>query len=208
MNMMHAARHGLANCHVCGLLAVLDQTNTISYCPRCGAGLHLRKPDSIARTWAFILAAAILYIPANVLPIMVTDTLFGTQSDTIMSGVAYLWHTGSWPLALIVFIASVVVPMLKLMALILLLISVQTRSSWAPLQRTRLFRLVELIGKWSMLDIFVVALMVTLVQLKVLASISAGPATLAFGAVVVLTMFAATSFDPRLIWDVMETNDG
>jgi paraquat-inducible protein A len=208
MNMTRAARHGLANCHVCGLLAVLGQANASSYCPRCGASLHLRKPDSIARTWAFILAAAILYIPANVLPIMMTDTLFGTQSDTIMSGVAYLWHTGSWPLALIVFIASVVVPMLKLMALILLLISVQTRSSWAPLQRTRLFRLVELIGKWSMLDIFVVALMVALVQLKVLASISAGPATLAFGAVVVLTMFAATSFDPRLIWDVMETDDG
>lgn len=208
MNITRAARHGLANCHVCGLLAVLGQPGARDYCPRCGTGLHLRKPDSIARTWAFILAAAILYIPANVLPIMVTDTLFGTQSDTIMSGVAYLWHTGSWPLALIVFIASVVVPMLKLMALVVLLISVQTRSNRAPLQRTQLYRLVELIGKWSMLDIFVVALMVALVQLKVLASISAGPATLAFGAVVVLTMFAAMSFDPRLIWDVMETNDG
>jgi paraquat-inducible protein A len=148
-----------------------------------------------------------MYIPANVLPMMVTNTLFGTQSDTILSGVAYLWHAGSWPLALIVFVASVAVPMLKLMSLVILVVSVQRRSTWDPLQRTRLYRLVELIGKWSMLDIFVVALMVTLVQLKVLATVSAGPAALAFGAVVVLTMFAAMSFDPRLIWDSMERQD-
>jgi paraquat-inducible protein A len=207
VKLITAVAQGLANCHCCGLLAAVDGPHA-AHCRRCGCDLHPRKPDSIARTWAFVIAAAIMYIPANVLPMMVTDTLFGTQSDTILSGVAYLWHAGSWPLALIVFVASVAVPMLKLMSLVILLVSVQRRSTWDPLQRTRLYRLVELIGKWSMLDIFVVALMVTLVQLKVLATVSAGPAALAFGAVVVLTMFAAMSFDPRLIWDSMEKQHG
>lgn len=170
--------------------------------------MHLRKPDSIARTWAFILAAAIMYIPANLLPIMITETLFGTQADTIMSGVAYLWHSGSWPLALIVFVASVVVPLLKLMILTLLVLSVQLPLWKDALPRARLYRLVEFIGKWSMLDIFVVAVMVALVQLKVLATITVGPATLPFAAVVVLTMLAADSFDPRLIWDAQEEQDG
>jgi len=202
-----AAHHGLSLCHGCGLLTRTGHHHA-GYCPRCGAGVHPRKPDSIARTWAFIVAAAIMYIPANVLPIMITDSVFGAQADTIMSGVAYLWHHGSWHLALIVFIASVAVPMLKLMALIVLVVSVQRRSAWDPLQRTKLYRIVELVGKWSMLDIYVVALMVALVQLKALATISAGPGAVAFGAVVVLTMFAAMSFDPRLIWDSMENNDG
>jgi len=202
-----AASHGLSLCHGCGLLMRTSHPDAV-YCPRCGAGVHPRKPDSIARTWAFIVAAAIMYFPANVLPIMITDSVFGAQSDTIMSGVAYLWHHGSWHLALIVFIASVAVPMLKLMALIVLVVSVQCRLRWDPLQRTRLYRLVELVGKWSMLDIYVVALMVALVQLKALATISAGPGAVAFGAVVVLTMFAAMSFDPRLIWDSMEKSDG
>jgi paraquat-inducible protein A len=207
MNAVTAASRGLSACHGCGLLTHTGHHHT-TCCPRCGAGVHARKPDSIARTWAFLIAAMIMYIPANVLPIMITDSLFGAQADTIMSGVAYLWHHGSWHLALIVFIASVAVPMLKIMALITLVVSVQFRSAWNPLQRTRLYRAVELVGKWSMLDIYVVALMVALVQLKALATISAGPGAVAFGAVVVLTMFAAMSFDPRLIWDAMENNDG
>ncbi len=202
-----AAGYGLSLCHGCGLLTHTGQRQH-AYCPRCGANVHPRKPHSIARTWAFILAAAIMYIPANVLPIMITDSVFGAQADTIMSGVAYLWHHGSWHLALIVFIASVAVPMLKLTALIVLAVSVQYRWAWDPLQRTKLYRLVELVGKWSMLDIYVVALMVALVQLKALATISAGPGAVAFGAVVVLTMFAALSFDPRLIWDSVENKNG
>ena len=170
--------------------------------------MHIRKPDSIARTWALIIAAAILYIPANVLPIMVTGSIFGSQKDTIMSGVVYLWTSGSWPLALVVFIASVLVPMAKLIALIILVISVQRRSRWQPVQRTKLYRMVELVGKWSMLDVYVVTMLVALVQLGALATIAPGPGAMAFGAVVVLTMFAAMSFDPRLIWDSMEKEDG
>ena len=166
--------------------------------------LHFRKPNSVARSWAFLIAAYILYIPANVLPIMETSSLFGSQDDTIMSGVIYLWHSGSWDLALVVFIASIMVPLLKLIAMTLLLVSVQRRSIWQPLQRTRLYRIVELVGRWSMLDIYVVTILAALVQIGSLATIKAGPAALAFGAVVVLTMFAAMQFDPRLIWDPLQ----
>lgn len=207
MTALTAAKCGLLTCHGCGLLARAGHGHG-ACCPRCGADLHARKPDSIARTWAFIIAATVMYIPANLLPIMETSSLFGAQADTIMSGVVYLWTSGSWSLAIVVFVASVTVPMLKLLALIVLVVSVQLRSQWEPVQRTRLYRLVELVGKWSMLDIYVVAMMVTLVQLKALATIKAGPGAIAFGAVVVLTMFAAMSFDPRLIWDSMEKNDG
>ncbi|WP_374496481.1 paraquat-inducible protein A [Vogesella indigofera] len=157
--------------------------------------------------WAFLLAAIICYLPANLLPIMETVMLSGTQSDTIMSGVVFLWQSGSWPLALVVFIASVLVPLLKILAMLLLLVTVQCRSRWAPRQRTRLYRLLEAIGPWSMLDIYVVALLVSLVQLQSLASIKAGPGAMAFGAVVMLTMLSAMCFDPRLIWDPIEVND-
>ncbi|WP_231895212.1 paraquat-inducible protein A [Vogesella sp. LIG4] len=158
--------------------------------------------------WAFLLAAVICYLPANLLPIMETAMLSGTQNDTIMSGVVFLWQSGSWPLALVVFTASVLVPLLKILAMLLLLITVQCRSNWAPRQRTRLYRLLEIIGPWSMLDIYVVALLVSLVQLQSLASIKAGPGAMAFGAVVVLTMLSAMCFDPRLIWDpIEEKND-
>lgn len=165
---------------------------------------HPRTQNSLSRVWALVGAALILYIPANVLPIMTFETLLDRQSDTIFSGIAYLWYSGSWPLALIVFIASVAVPLLKLLALLLLAVSVQWRLDWDRLQRTRLYRLVELVGKWSMVDIFVVALLGALVQLKALATITAGPAALAFAAVVVLTMLAANSFDPRQIWDSID----
>lgn len=203
MRPVTAAACGLARCHACGLLGPLAPGR----CARCASPLHARIPGSLGRVWAFVIAAAILYVPANLLPIMTTETLFDRQSDTILSGVAYLWHSGSWPLALIVFIASVAVPMLKLLSLVLLAVSVQWRLDWDPLQRTKLYRLVELVGKWSMVDIFVVALLGALVQLQSLAAITAGPAALAFAAVVVLTMFAAMSFDPRLIWDSMERAD-
>jgi paraquat-inducible protein A len=132
---------------------------------------------------------------------MHTSSLFGAQSDTILSGVVYLWTSGSWPLAVIVFIASMLVPSAKLVALTFLVISVQLRSTWDPLQRTRLYRIVELVGRWSMLDIFVVAILVALVHLQAVATIRAGVGAVAFGAVVVLTMFASMAFDPRLIWD-------
>jgi paraquat-inducible protein A len=196
-----AAARGLLSCHVCGLLSRGGHGGRTLHCPRCSAPLHVRKPNSVARSWAFLIAAYILYIPANVLPIMKTSSLFGAQADTIMSGIIYLWHSGSWDLALVVFTASIMVPLLKLIALTLLLISVQRRSTWQPMQRAKLYRVVELVGRWSMLDIYVVAILTALVQIGALATINAGPGALAFGAVVVLTMFSAMEFDPRLIWD-------
>ena len=199
-----AAACGLLSCHVCGLVSKAPRTGGTAHCPRCSARLHFRKPDSVARTWALLIAAYIMYVPANLLPMMETSSLFGSQDDTIMSGVIYLWHSGSWDLALVVFIASIMVPLLKLIALTLLLVSVQRRSVWQPLQRTRLYRMVELVGRWSMLDIYVVTILAALVQIGSLATIKAGPAALAFGAVVVLTMFAAMQFDPRLIWDPLQ----
>ena len=167
----------------------------------------MRKPASLATTWALVIAAAILYIPANLLPMMSTASLLGSQEDTIMSGVIFLWQSGSWPLAAVVFFASVMVPLLKIIALIYLTASVQRRSRQNLLQRARLYRMVEFVGRWSMLDIYVITILVALVHFQGLAIIQAGPAAVAFGAVVVLTMFAAMSFDPRLIWDPLTDTD-
>ena len=200
-----AAAAGLINCHSCGLLHKATRAHV--YCHRFGAPLHLRKPDSLSRTWAYLLAAYILYIPANVLPIMTTTSLGSVQSNTILSGVNYLLVSGSWLLALIIFIASVFVPVLKLIILSYLAISVQVRSSWRPRERTWLYRLAEIMGRWSMVDIYVVTLMVALVKIQGLADIDAGIGAVAFGAVVVFTMLAAMSFDPRLIWDNAEKHN-
>jgi paraquat-inducible protein A len=201
---MSAARCGLARCHDCGLLASAHADAHAVQCPRCGAAIHLRKPESLSRTWAFLIAAMVMYIPANVLPVMYTNSLFGTENDTILSGVVYLWTSGSWPLAIVVFIASIAVPMLKILALEYLAISTQMHSRWQPVERTRIYRMVEFVGRWSMLDIYVITMLVALVQFQALATIQAGNAAIAFGAVVVLTMFAAMAFDPRLIWDEVE----
>jgi paraquat-inducible protein A len=197
-----------ARCHDCGLLSRLPgpvaQAAHGARCARCGAELHLRKPRSLERTWALVIAAALCYVPANVLPVM-TVTSFGTvASDTIMSGVVYFLMHGMWPLAVIVFVASIFVPVLKLAVLTFLLISVQRRSGWRPVERTRLYRITEAIGRWSMVDIFAITILVALVRLGNLASIDAGPGAVFFGAVVVITMLAAESFDPRLIWDRSE----
>jgi paraquat-inducible protein A len=200
--LLTAREAGLMSCHVCGQLARAPQDQHLHLrCPRCAAPLHGRRPASIATTWALILAAVLLYVPANLLPMMVTTSLLGSQQDTIISGVVFLWQSGSWPLAAVVFFASVMVPLLKIIALIYLTASVQRRSCHNPLQRTRLYRIVEFVGRWSMLDIYVITILVALVHFQGLATVEAGPAAVAFGAVVVLTMFAALSFDPRLIWD-------
>lgn len=196
-----AARSGLLACEVCHLVSRATVPGNDAHCPRCGATLHARKPASLARTWAFLLAAMVLYIPANILPIMDTSSLFGTQRDTILSGVAFLWTSGSYALAALVFFASIMVPLVKMISLAVLAISVQRHAKRRCRTRTRLYRLVEFAGRWSMLDIYVVTLLVALVQASTLASVHAGPGAAAFGAVVVLTMFAAASFDPRLIWD-------
>jgi paraquat-inducible protein A len=148
----------------------------------------------------------ICYIPANVLPITTVISMGKKQSDTIMSGVVYFIKTGMWPIALVIFIASVFVPLLKLLILGFLLISVQRESGWRPTDRTRLYRIIEVIGRWSMLDIYVVTILVALVKLGALATIEAGPGAIFFAAVVVITIFAAMSFDPRIIWDKLETS--
>ncbi|MGU7772933.1 paraquat-inducible protein A [Burkholderia sp. MR1-5-21] len=207
LNPLTAARAGMASCHACGHVQKRAQPHAATErCARCGAALHLRFPNSVARTWAFLIAAMILYIPANLLPMMRTASIVGSQEDTIMSGVVYFWVSGDWPLAVVVFVASILVPMLKLCVLLILVISAQRRSTWRPMQRTKLFRIVERIGRWSMLDIFVVTLTVALVHFRSLATITAGPGALAFGSVVVLTMLASLQFDPRLIWDPVETS--
>ena len=202
MTAVTARSLGLSVCHCCGLASrAPDHADAQIECPRCDAPLHRRKPASLARTWALLLAAMLLYIPANVLPVMHSKTLFVEQDDTILSGVVVLWTSGSWPLAILVFFASIMVPMLKVLGLALLAWTAQRRSRWDPLQRAKLYRVIEFVGRWSMLDIYVVTLLVALVQLRSLASIDAGPGAVAFGAVVVLTMTASMSFDPRLIWD-------
>lgn len=203
-----ASQLGLCLCHSCGWLSRLARDGRDMCCRRCGAVLHLRKPNSIARTWAFLIAAYVLYVPANVLPMMHTGSLFGAQVDTIMSGVVYLWHSGSWHIALVVFIASIVIPLAKMFSLTYLLISVQLGWTHRPMERTRLYRVLEFVGPWSMLDVYVVMILVALVQLKALATIQPGPAAAAFGAVVVLTMFAAVAFDPRLLWEPQREHDG
>jgi paraquat-inducible protein A len=191
-----------ASCHDCGLLVQLsDPAAHGALCPRCGAALHERKPRSLERTWALVIAAAICYVPANLLPVMAVTSLGQTEADTIMSGVIYFLTHGSWPLAIIIFTASVFVPLMKLAILTFLLISVHRRSSWRPVERTRMYRLTEMIGRWSMVDIYVVTIMVALVRLGNLATIEAGAGAVFFGAVVVVTILAAESFDPRLIWD-------
>lgn len=199
-----AAGQGLCACHVCSLVSRRTHLSEAAHCPRCGASLHFRKPGSVASCWAFLIAAYILYLPANLLTMMETGSLISYRKDTIMSGVVHLWKTGSWGISLVVFIASITIPLLKLISLTILLVSVQRRSTWHPRQRARLYRLVELVGRWSMLDIYVVTLLAALVQLGSLATVKAGPAAVAFGAVVVLTMFASMKFDPRLIWDPLE----
>lgn len=170
-------------------------------CPRCDAHLHQRKPHSLALTAALLICAAILYIPANLLPVMYTRTLFDEERDTIMSGVLVLLHSGSWPIAVLVFIASIVVPLLKIIALSVVLFSAWRRTPRYRTQRSELFRMVEFIGRWSMLDVYAISILVALVQIRSLASIAVGWGALAFGAVVVLTLFAARTFDERLLWE-------
>lgn len=199
-----ALHAGLVACEACAQLNARRRLSRPGTCERCGATLHTRKPDSLSRCWALLLAGYILYIPANLLPVIETGSLFGSQVDTIFSGVVFLWRDGDWPLALLIFFASIFVPLAKLLSLTFLLVSVRLRSRWRPRLRTRLYRILEYVGRWSMVDIYVAAVLVALVQFKAIATIHAGPGAIAFGAVVVITMFAAMSFDARLIWDPLD----
>jgi paraquat-inducible protein A len=170
-------------------------------CSRCGFRLRDRRPASIQRTWAFALAAVVLYIPANIYPVLTVVRLGAGEPSTILGGVRELLDLGMWPLAALVFFASVAVPVLKLIGLGILLISTHCGTGWALHDRTVLYRIVDAIGRWSMIDIFMESILVALVQFGQLASVYPGPGAIAFAAVVILTMLAARSFDPRLMWD-------
>ena len=194
-----AAALKLTGCRHCG--SVWEQVTFGEACARCNVPLRAHKTDSLQRTWAFLLAACMLYLPANLMPVMVTRTLFKSQNDTILSGVIFFWMTGAYGLAAIVFVASFLVPLFKLAALLLLVLMAQKRSYWRRVERTQLYHVIELIGRWSMLDVFVVALLAGLVHIQGFAEVRAGIGIAAFGGVVVLTMLASLSFDPKLIWD-------
>ncbi|WP_408906373.1 paraquat-inducible protein A [Roseomonas sp. 18066] len=186
-------------CHCCRRVAHAAPGTD---CARCGTVLHARKPAAIARSWALIVAAFILYVPANAYPVMTVVTLGQGGPHTIMGGVVEFVETGFWPLALIVFTASVAVPMLKLVGLSVMLLQMGRPAGLASLRRrTKLYRVIEVLGRWSMIDVFVVAVLIALVRFGVLASITAGLGAACFGGVVILTMLAAESFDPRLMWD-------
>ncbi|MFK2876801.1 paraquat-inducible protein A [Rhodanobacter hydrolyticus] len=203
-----ATELGLIGCHVCGQVCrAVDESDGVPACPRCGSSLHRRKPAVYARCWALLIAAFLMYVPANVLPIMRTASLGDIDDNTILSGVVELWVKGSPGLAVIVFCASIMVPMLKFLALSTLLITCRRGSNWARRQRAQLYRLVELIGYWSMLDVFVVALLTALVRFGYFSLVEPLPGVVFFGLTVVLTMFASMCFDPRLIWDGKEDSD-
>lgn len=194
----------LLGCESCGLVAV-DQHRAgsdepVQRCRRCGHALRAEKPFAVQRTWACVVAATVLYVPANVLPIMVTTNALQREEHTLLGGIYQLWVEGSWMLSTIVFIASIAVPMLKIGVLGLLAWTVRHAPAWRRLERARLYRMIETVGHWSMLDVFVVVLLAATVRFGPLASVEPGPALLSFAAVVVLTLLATWSFDPRLIW--------
>ena len=194
----------LSHCDQLALMPPLPARAT-AHCPRCGAALHRRKPNSLARTWALVLTAAIMYVPANVLPVMTVVHFGRGEPDTILSGVKQLIGAGMWPVALLVFFASITVPVLKLIGLTFLLITTQRRSRWRLRDRSLMYRIIEQVGRWSMVDIFMISILVALVNLGSLATIEPGVGAICFAAVVIITMFASMSFDPRLIWDAEES---
>ena len=205
--IVQAKDRGLAGCHICGQVIELHD-KTYALCPRCDSKVHYRKRGSITRAWAFLISAFVMYIPANTEPMMHTVSLGHESSDTILSGVLYFLSHGDWLIALVIFSASVMIPILKMMVIAYILIMVQSGATTRKIESTRLYMIAELMGKWSMIDVFVVALLAALIQLGVLTSIQPGPAGMAFAAVVILTMFAAMALDPKLIWSQVETNNG
>lgn len=192
-----AAQQNLAACDLCHKVVELTE----EYCPRCRTKLHLRKPKSLSRTWGWLIASAILYIPANLIPVMKIEGIRGDQSNTIIGGVITFWQMQAYPVAIVIFVASVLIPLLKITTLIYLCITTKSKTEYSPQRLSQLYHITELLGRWSMVDVFVVAILVCLVRLGSMITITPGPAALSFAGVVVFTMFAAMSFDPRLLWD-------
>ncbi|MDM5132520.1 PqiA/YebS family transporter subunit [Aeromonas piscicola] len=195
-----AMASGLVGCHICGALSEAGEHS----CPRCGGKLHSRKPGGLNRTWALLFTSVILYVPANLYPIMDTVFLGDDSPSTILGGVVLLWAMGSYPIAAVIFIASVVVPLVKILALLWLCYMVQRGHGASPLGKLKLYRMTEFVGRWSMIDVFVVAILAGLIRLDNLMTIYPGPAAVAFAGVVLITMVAAMSFDSRLIWDLQQ----
>ena len=194
---------GLAGCHVCEKVSPIG----VVQCPRCGSHLQMRKPDSIARTLALVVAAAIMCVPANLLPILTTRELGISTESTIIAGMVQFWNTGAYPIAIVIFIASIMIPMLKIVALLWLCAAAKGIVPHSARILGKVYWITELLGRWSMVDIFVVAILVAMVQLGNYMSITPGPGALAFAGVVLLTMFAAMSFDPKLLWDQLEREE-
>jgi paraquat-inducible protein A len=199
-----AARASLMRCPSCDKLHPAASTPPGVPCDRCGAAVYGRKPQSLQRTWALVLGAALLYVPSNLYPVMTISQFGKAESDTIISGVIALFQAGWYPVALAILFASILVPCLKIISLVILLVALQRRSRWNPVTRTKMYRVVENIGRWSMLDMFTTSLLVALVQLGNLMTIEPGVGATCFAGVVILTMLAAMSFDPRLVWDSLE----
>ena len=200
-----AADRGLAGCHTCGKVSLVQ----LERCPRCGTHLHLRKPGSIEGTLALMAAAAALYIPSHLLPIMTVMELGKVTHHTIIGGMMSFWESGAYPIAIVIFTASILIPLLKITALLWLCAAATGKAHPSPDALGRVYLVTELLGRWSMIDIFVVGIMVSVVQLGNYMTVTPGPGALAFAGVVVLTMLAAMRFEPRLLWDRLdEMSDG
>jgi len=195
-----AADRGLAGCHACGRVSPVS----VGRCPRCGSRLHLRKAASVQNTVALMVAAAALYVPSHLLPIMTVVELGDVTHNTIIGGMMRFWNTGAYPIAIVIFAASILIPLLKIVALSWLCAAATGRVHPSPRMLGRIYWCTELLGRWSMVDIFVVGILVSLVQLGNYMTITPGPGALAFAGVVMLTMFAAMSFEPRLLWDRLD----
>ncbi|WP_293934985.1 paraquat-inducible protein A [Iodobacter sp.] len=194
---------GAVSCYVCGFFNPQQALK----CERCYARLHRRKPHSLSMSWALLVTAILLYIPANIYPMMITESLGDKTPSTILQGVLLLWNMGSYPVAIIIFIASVLIPLVKFISITLLCLSTQKKPNHKALHYTRLYRMTELIGRWSMVDVFVVVILVALIHLGQLMSVYPGVAAVSFAGMVVFTMLAALSFDVRLIWDAQDAQD-
>jgi paraquat-inducible protein A len=199
-----AAAQGLATCHTCLKLAPVS----LHECPRCGAALHLRKPESLQRTVALLITSFLFYIPANMLPITRTISFGKPEDGTVLDGVLFMWHHGAYPVAIVIFVASIFVPMAKMLAISWLCWTASQGKQAGRRGRATIYRITEFVGRWSMVDVFVVAILVALIHLGSLLTILPGAAALTFAMMVILTMIAAHAFDPRLIWDEIEETDG
>ena len=197
---------GIARCHYCGKACQMPEVEIgkSALCPRCGSGLHLRSYNSLSSTWALLITAVILFIPANIYPVMSVFMFGHGMPDTIISGIIHLMHAGQFPIAFLVFVASILVPLFKMIGLSALLLAIHFRWSINQRQAATIFRIINFIGPWSMLDLFMISILVTLVHLGFIATIQTGPGATAFAGVVVITMLAAHTFDQRIIWDLVE----